>query len=224
MADSSSTSHILATLALPPDCRPEDLAVSPSGILAIADSGPARNIRLFDAKTGKAKGTFGTVGGALAPGRYQGQIRDVGAFFAPRSLDIDGKGFLYVLDSAASGLAPRISKHAPNSAGTNWDARGAVWAAQAQVIGAALVFDHTDPGRTLSKGIEGRVDLAGDSLGAWRATRLVSPFGQASWESLPSDLPESRIPIQEAGVVVVGGKRFVVAWNDSDRFALTAAE
>lgn len=216
--------NILATLTLPPDCHPEDLAVSPSGILAVADSGPGKNIRLFDAKTGKAKGTFGTTGGALAPGRYQGQIRDVGAFFSPRSVDIDGRDFLYVLDSAANGLAPRISKHAPNASGTNWDARGAVWAAQAQVIGAALVFDHADPGKGYMKGFQVQVDLSGDHLGEWRAVRLVSPFGQASWESLPSDLPESRIPIQEAGAVVVGRKRFVVAWNDSDRFALTAAD
>jgi hypothetical protein len=209
-------------ILLPPDCRPEDLAVSPSGILAVVDSGPGKNIRMFDATSGKSRGAMGGVGGMLAGG-FRGQVRAAGTFYAPRAVAIDGNGFLYVLDSLADGLTPRITCHAPSRGG--WDARTALWTMTGMVIGAAAVLDQTDPGRILTRGLEGRADLSeGETFGRWTPKRLTAPFGQEAWKSLPDDLPESQIPPQETGVVSIGGKRFAVHHDNAGRFALTTGE
>jgi len=207
----------LLRLTVPADVVPEDIAVSPSRLLAVADSGLGRNIRLFDARTGKARGELGTRGGILAAGPLRGRVR-AGAFAALRSLDIDAAGNLYVLDSLSNGLAPRIVSYSPDAA--DWDMRTARWVAQGQIIGGCPVFDPADPGTVYMCGIEGRTEVkAASGVGGWKAVRLVAPFG--GWGTLPASIPESRIPRQETGVLRVGGKVFLVHSDYSGRLAVT---
>jgi hypothetical protein len=205
----------LCRAALPAGVVPKDLAVSPRGLLAVADGGPGRNLRLFDAATGKPRGEFGTRGGILAPGPLRGRVRP-GAFCSPVSLDIDDAGNVYVLDRL--GRSSRIVSYKPDAAGTSWDARAVRWAAQGQTAGACPTPDPEDPGSLTMLGVEGRAEVKRGQPGGWKAVRLVAPPG--GWESV-SDGPEKGIPPQETGVVRIGGRRFLVADDRNGRLALT---